>query len=182
MLLREPHLWLAVPRLRVTAESVLGVTNAVPRHLGEVGVGEPGLEHHRARVDLHPVRMEVLEALRRRDGQGLRRRGIVRPPGRVHPLARRHHRRDPAVHVRIEKVHGLLPRRVIPQHHMTMRVDQPRNDRRSHAIDHYIGPRRPSPRRGADRGDSPVLNENRLSLKPRRPQNPGRNRRDVHQT
>src|SRR2546425_127662 len=36
VLLREPQLGLAVPRLSVAAEAVLGVTNPVPGHLGEV--------------------------------------------------------------------------------------------------------------------------------------------------
>src|SRR4029077_19203238 len=46
MLLGQTHLGLAVPRLRVAAEAVLRVTHAVPRHLGEVPVREPRLEHY----------------------------------------------------------------------------------------------------------------------------------------
>ena len=143
VLLSQTHLGLAVPRLRVAAETVLRVTHAVPRHLGEVPVREPRLEHHGARVDLHAVRMKMLEALRRGNRQRLRRGGIVRPAGRMHPFTRRHHRGDPAVHVRVEKIHCLLSGRVVPQHHMTVRIDQPRNHRRPQTIHHHIRPAAP---------------------------------------
>src|SRR3989442_1535619 len=82
----------------VPVEAVLRVAHAVPGHLGEVVVGEAGLEHHGARDNLHPVGMKVLEALRGRDRDGVGGRRIVRPARCVHALARRHHRRDAAVH------------------------------------------------------------------------------------
>ncbi len=88
VLLRAPDVALAVTRVRVPAEAILGVTHAVPRHFGEVLVGQSRLEHDRARVDLHAVGVEVLEALRGRDGERLRRGWIVRAAGRVHALSR----------------------------------------------------------------------------------------------
>ena len=180
VLLSATHLGLAVSRLRVAAEAVFRVANPVLRHLGEIVVGEPRLQHHRARIDLHSIGMEMLEAFRRRDRQRLRRRGIVRPPGRVHTLARRHDRRDPTVHVRVEKIHRLLPRRVVPQHDMTMRIDQPRNHRRPPTIHDHIRSPGADQRRGAYRGDPPIRNKNRLSLKPRRRQHPRRDLSYVH--
>src|SRR5207247_264109 len=62
VLLGLPDLGLAVARIAIAPEAVLGVPHAVPGHLGAVGVGEPGLEDDRAGVDLHPVGMEAAEA------------------------------------------------------------------------------------------------------------------------
>src|SRR3989442_12382574 len=110
MLLGAPDLGLAVAWITIATEAVLGVAHAVSGHLGEVRVGEPRLEDDRARVHLHPVGMEVGEALRRRDRERLRGDGIVRPARRGNALARRHDAGDPPVDVGIEEVDRRLAR------------------------------------------------------------------------
>src|SRR2546426_1917837 len=46
----------------------------------------------------------------------------------VHPLARGDDRRDAAVDVRVEEVHGLLPGRVVAEHHVAVGVDESGDD------------------------------------------------------
>jgi len=179
VLLRVADLGLAVLRVGVAAEAVLRVMDAVPGHLREVVLRQARLEDDRAGVDLHAVRMEVREALRRGDRERLRGDGIVRPARRMHAFTRGDDRRDATVHIRVEEVDGLLPGCVVAEHDVAVGVDEPGDDGRAPAVHHDVGARRACLRRGAQGGDPPVLNQDRLGLEPGRREDAGREGADV---
>jgi hypothetical protein len=182
VLLRAADVGLAVAGMRVAAEPVLGVAHAVLRHLGEVVIGQAWLEHDRARVDLHAVGTEVLEAFRGRDGERLGRRRIVRPPRRVDALARGDDGRDPAVHVRVEKVDRLLPRCVVAEHHVTVRVDEAGDDGGAATVDDDVGARGVGPAGRAQRRDAAVFGQQRFCVAARGRELTGDERPDVDDT
>jgi len=110
----------------------------------------------------------MLEALRRGDRSAFTAAASCGRPGACTPHPPRHEV-IPAVHVRIEEVHGLLPRRVVPEHHVTMRVDQPRNHR--HAKQSTTTSARAAPvREDASLGsNAPVLRRESSRLQARAP-------------
>src|SRR5207248_1353965 len=78
-LLRPADLGLAVGRVVEAAKAVFGQPDALGRDLLEVGRAEGRLDYDRAGLDLHTVRLEVLKAGPRGDGQRLEAARVLRP-------------------------------------------------------------------------------------------------------
>src|SRR5262249_21202227 len=104
------------------AKTRFGEPHAFALHLGEIGVGQSGLEDDRAGVHAHAARPVALEGFVRGDGERLDAGRVARPPRHVH-LRGADARRDATVNVAFEESDRLLPRRVIAERDVNVRVD-----------------------------------------------------------
>ena len=144
----------------------------------EVGLGEPGLQQHGARVHLHAGRPQVRERLVREDRERLHPGGIGRTAGRV-GLPRGDHRRRPAVQVRVDEVDLELPRREVADHRMRVVVAEAGRHGGAGGVDHGVDARSIGTRGVPDVGDRAVADDDRVAVGDRFGDVPARDRADV---
>src|SRR6185437_14715159 len=109
-----------------SAESGLGEPDALCLEVVEISFRQAGLKDYRARVNSHSPRTPLLKALRGCDRERLYPGGIFRPTGYM-DLGGSNRRCHPAVHVAFKKADSLLPRRIIAERDVNVRIDQTGN-------------------------------------------------------
>ncbi len=128
-------------------------------HLVEVGLGEPGLQQHRARMHLHAGGAQLGERGVGQDREGLHPGRIGGAARRVR-LARRDHRGGPPVQVGIDEARLELARCVVADHRVRVVVAQPRHDGGAAGVDRGVDARPVV----VGRGDEPVTHHHGVGL------------------
>ena len=124
------------------------------------------------------------------DGRSVRERRVREDRERLHPggigrtarrvrLARRDHRRRPAVQVRVDEVDLELSRREVAEHRMRVVVAEAGRHGRAGGVDHGVDARSIGARRVPDVGDRAVADDDRVAVGDRRRDVPARDRADV---
>ena len=153
---RRAHQRRVIVRRGERAEPGLGEPDALPDEIGEIGLRQPRLEDHRARMDAHAARPIVEETGARRERQRLDAGGIRRPAGHV-DLRGRDGRRRAAVQIAFEVADGALARRVIAEGDVHMAVDEAGDRGGAGGVHDHVAPGEIRVREAADRRDrSPV--------------------------
>ncbi len=138
VLLGGPYERPVFPRMVEGTEPDFRQPHAGPAELPEILRLKRGFENHRPPVHPHPPGTDVVVGMGGRYGKGFDPFAITRSPRGV-KLPRGDAAGDSAVHVTIKKPHRFLAGRVIPQHHVAVRVDQSGQSRRPPGVDHDVG-------------------------------------------
>ena len=120
------------------AEARLGEPHTLARHFLEVGLLQSRLQDHGAGHDAHSAGAVLSETALRRNRQRLHAFDVARTAGNVN-LGRRDRGGDAAVQIAFEVADRALPRRVVAERDMDMRVDQARHRRHAVGVDDDIG-------------------------------------------